>query len=76
MSNMTWLDLYKFLHDQANNLVNIGTFPWNDPINIHDAETGDEFNCDTYYISDNRGDDRVVLMINTEAIFGENSNGS
>jgi len=76
MSNMTWLDLYNFLHDQANNSKNFGKFPWNEPVSIHDAETGDEFSCETYYISDDRSDDRIVLMINTEAIFGENSNGS
>ena len=76
MSNMTWLDLYNFLHDQANNSKNFGKSPWNESVSIHDAKTGDEFNCETYYISDNRGDDRIVLMINTEAIFGENSNGS
>lgn len=76
MNNMTWLDLYNFLHDQANNSKNIGKFPWNEPVSIHDAETGDEFSCETYYISDNRGDDRIVLIVNIEAIFGENSNGS
>lgn len=71
MNNMTWLDLYKFLNDQANNPKNFGSLNWTDPVMIHDAETGDEFNCDTYQITDSRGTDRLVLTINTEKIFDE-----
>jgi hypothetical protein len=76
MNNMTWLDLYKFLYEQANNTKNFGQFDWQSPVIIHDSNTGDEFICDTYTISDSRGSDRLVLAINMEAIFGENSNGS
>jgi hypothetical protein len=73
---MNWLDLYTFLHEKANNIHSVGTFNWNKPVLVHDADTGDEFICDTYTISDSRGSDRLVLAINMEAIFGENSNGS
>lgn len=71
MNNMTWLDLYNFLNDQANNPKNFGSLNWTDQVMIHDAETGDEFNCDTYQITDHRGVDRLVLTINTEKIFDE-----
>lgn len=68
MNTMTWLDLYKFLNEQANSTKNFGQFDWNQPVTIHDAETGDEYSCDTYYISDNK-EEKLVLMINTQAIF-------
>lgn len=71
MNNMTWLDLYNYLHSQAHDFKNLGKFDWNSPVMIHDASTGDEFNCDTLVISDNNGEDRVVLATNIETIFAE-----
>jgi len=76
MNDITWLDLYNYLYKIAHDLPNLGSFPWNDPIRIHDAATGDEFNCDTYRISDADNGDRFVLAINMEDIFEENANGS
>ena len=73
MNKMTWLDLYNFLYDRANNISAVGTFDWNKPVLIHDADTGDEFTCDTYYVNDDRGNDRLVLITNIEKIFEENS---
>lgn len=70
MNNMTWLDLYNFLYNQAN--LNVGKFNWSSPVMIHDASTGDEYNCDTWIISDDKGNDRVVLATNIESIFAEN----
>jgi len=67
--NITWLDLYNFLHDQANSINNIGKFSWNDPIIIHDAETGEEYGCDTYFISSKTHDEKPVIVINSEHIF-------
>lgn len=72
MNNITWLDLYNFLHDQANNINKVGNFNWDAPVIIHDADTGDELTCDTWVISDNRGKDRVVLVTNIEHIYSEN----
>lgn len=69
MSNMTWLELYNFLHEQANSLDNIGEFDWSKPVTIHDAETGDEYTCDTFYVSDDTDFERTVLMINIPSIF-------
>jgi hypothetical protein len=73
MNKMTWLDLYTFLHERANNIKAVGTFEWNTPVLIHDADTGDEFTCDTYYVSDSREKDRLVLITNIEKIFEENN---
>lgn len=73
MNNMTWLDLYNYLHSQANNLNNVGKFDWQAPVIVHDASTGDELKCDTWVISDCGGNDRVVLATNIDHIFSENS---
>jgi len=69
MKQMTWLDLYNYLSERANNINAVGTFDWDKPVLIHDANTGDEFSCDTYYVTDNRGSDRFVLITNIENIF-------
>ena len=69
MSNLTWLDLYNFLHQKANDINTFGKFNWNEPVVIHDAATGDETLCDTWEISDKNSQDRLVLAINIEEIF-------
>lgn len=71
MNNMTWLDLYNFLYECANDSKNFGKINWQEPVMIHDANTGDEHDCDTWIISDKRGNDRLVLATNIETIFSE-----
>jgi hypothetical protein len=71
MNKMTWLDLYNFLYEKANDIHTFGTFDWSRPVMVHDADTGDEFVCDTYYVTDDRGVDRLVLITNIEKIFEE-----
>jgi hypothetical protein len=63
---MTWLDLYNYLHDQANRIENIGKFDWSSSVIVHDAETGNEYNCDTYLF-----DDKITLTINMDSVFIE-----
>jgi hypothetical protein len=70
MKQMTWLDLYSYLYNQANNIENIGKFDWNTPVLIHDAETGNEYDCDTYIF-----DDKMTLTINMDSIFAEKGQG-
>lgn len=71
MNNMTWLDLYNFLYEKANDNRNFGKINWQDSVMIHDANTGDEVTCDTWIISNNDGQDRLVLATNIETIFNE-----
>jgi len=73
MNKMTWLDLYNYLHAQANGLDNFGRFDWNSPVMIHDASTGEELSCDTWVISNHIGNNRTVLATNIESIFAENN---
>lgn len=76
MNKMSWLDLYNYLHAQANGLDNFGKFDWNSPVMIHDASTGDEYYCDTWVLSPNSCKERVVLATNVESIFAENKKGN
>lgn len=43
---MTWLDLYNFLHEQANNIKNIGKFPWQENVEVFDWETLEYYTVD------------------------------
>jgi len=56
---MTWLDLYNMLHQKANDIKNLDSDLWNRPVMVHNAETGDEYVCDTWNI-----DSRLVLVYN------------
>jgi hypothetical protein len=74
MNVLTWIDLFRFLNERASDVRNFGKFDWSAPVIIHDAETGDEFNCDTMYITDNSNIERFVLMTNLDAVKAENIN--
>lgn len=61
---MTWLDLYNFLHTNANNLSKINDMSrfWNQSVVVHDIETGDEYACDTLILDESK----LVISINNE----------
>ena len=69
MNNLTWIDLFRFLNERASDMPNLGKFDWQAPVIVHDADTGDEFTCESYYISDDRGTNRFVLITNFEKAF-------
>lgn len=69
MNIVTWLDLYNFLYTQANDMKHLGKFDWNKPVIVHDAETGDEYSCDTYFISSKNNKEKFALIINANAIY-------
>ena len=48
----------------------MGTINWQDPVMIHDANTGEETSCDTWIVCDD-GKDRLVLATNIDTIFAE-----
>lgn len=75
MNNMTWLDLYNFLYHQANDTKSFGKMNWQEPVMVHDANTGNEIGCDTWIVSNSNGKDRLVLATNIESIFVENKGG-
>jgi|688.fasta_scaffold505006_2 hypothetical protein len=66
-SKMTWLELYNFLHEQANSISKHGTFDWQGEVKVYDA-ANDELNyCDTYFLTDEKTKvTKFVLMTNVE----------
>ena len=71
MNNMTWLQLYNFLYEKANDNKNFGKMNWQAPVMVHDASTGDELHCDTWIVSNEDGQEKLVLATNIETIFNE-----
>jgi hypothetical protein len=43
---MTWLDLYNFLYERANDVKNPGSFPWQEEVKVFDWETLEYYNID------------------------------
>ena len=43
---MNWLDLYNFLNRQANNIKNVGQFPWQEEVQVFDFETLEYYSVD------------------------------
>lgn len=70
MSNMTWLDLYNFLHDQANNSKNFGKFPWSETVQVFDFDTLEYYSTDFIQMPDNKISLSIDTSNNTEAING------
>ena len=67
MNKINWLDLYSFLYERANNSKYFGQFNWDDPVLIHNANTGLEEYCDTYIVSDTNSQ-RLVLATHSETV--------
>ena len=49
---MTWLDLYNFLHEQANCSKNIGKFDWQQEIKVFDYGTLDYYDANINQMPD------------------------
>ena len=46
MNNMTWLDLYNFLHQRANDIKNLGKFDWQAEVKVYDNSYGGIYSAD------------------------------
>jgi len=60
-NNMTWLDLYNFLYERANNINNPGSFPWQENVQVFDFETLEYYPTDFIQMPDNK----ISLSIDT-----------
>ena len=66
---MTWLELYNFLHEQANSIHKHGTFDWQSDVKVYDAENDELSDCDTYFLTDeNNNETKFVLMTHLEKV--------
>jgi hypothetical protein len=60
-NNMTWLDLYNFLYERANDINNPGSFPWQENVQVFDFETLEYYPTDFIQMPDNK----ISLSIDT-----------
>lgn len=54
MNKMTWLDLYDFLCKKANDINNLGSFPWQENVQVFDFETLEYYHTDFIQMPDNK----------------------
>lgn len=67
MNKITWLDIYNYLHKQANDIQNLGKFPWQEEAKIFDFGTLRYFPTDFIEMPDGK----ISLSIDTDQI-GDN----
>jgi len=59
---MKWVDLFDFLNKQANDIHNVGKFPWQDEVQVFDWETLEHYQAEFIQMP---GDSRVFLAVDT-----------
>jgi len=52
MEKMSWLDLYNFLHQQANDIKAFGKFDWQSKVKVYDNAYGGLFSANLIEISE------------------------
>lgn len=62
MNKMTWLDLYNYLHERANDINNLEIFPWQEEVQVFDWETLDYYPTDFIVMP---GDNKISLAVDT-----------
>lgn len=63
-NKMTWLDLYNFLYEKANDINGEGNFPWSENVTVFDFETLEYYNTDFIEMPNNK----ISLSIDTAQI--------
>ena len=58
---MTWLQLYNFLYERANDINSGGNFPWQENVEVFDFETLEYYSTDFIQMPDNK----ISLSIDT-----------
>lgn len=53
---MTWLDLFQFLNERANDFQNLGKFNWQQEISVFNNHQLDSCSSETTQLSDNKFD--------------------
>ena len=62
---MNWLDLYNFLHQQANDLKNLGKFNWQAPVEVYDNQYGETSKADIIELYDDFGNNQFYIKIDS-----------
>ena len=66
--HMTWLDLYNFLHQRANDLKNLGSFNWQASVEVYDNKYGETSDANLIELYDDFGNKQIYIKIDS----GEN----
>ena len=69
---MTWLDLYNYLYERANDIKNPGSFPWQEKVKVFDWGTLDYYPID---FLQTLPDNKLSLATDT-TLESETNNGS
>ena len=69
---MKWIDLFEFLNQKANDIHAVGSFPWQENVEVFDFETLEYYPTDFIQMPDNK----ISLSIDTATKNTENTNGS
>ena len=62
---MNWLELYNFLHQQANDLKNLGKFNWQAPVEVYDNQYGETSKADLIELYDDFGNNQFYIRIDS-----------
>ena len=71
-NKMTWLDLYNYLYERANDIKNPGSFPWQEKVKVFDWGTLDYYSID---FLQTLPDNKLSLATDT-TLESETTNGS
>ena len=69
---MSWLDLYNYLYERANDIKNPGSFPWQENVKVFDWGTVDYYSID---FLQTLPDNKLSFAIDT-TLESETTNGS
>lgn len=59
---MKWIDLFQFLNERANDMNNLGKFPWQETVSVFDFETLEYYSTDFIEMPDGK----ISLSIDTQ----------
>jgi hypothetical protein len=67
---MTWLKLYNYLYERANDIKNPGTFPWQEEVSVFDFERLEYYPIDFIELPDGK------ISFEIDTYQSETANGS
>lgn len=65
---MTWLDLYNFLYERANDINGLGKFPWGENVEVFDFETLGYYQTDFIEMPDSKLSFSIDTSQNMETV--------
>jgi hypothetical protein len=72
MTQMKWIDLYNFLYERANDINDLGNFPWQEPVEVFDFDSLEYYPTDFIEFPDKK----ISLSVDTSLKNNEATNGS